>query len=36
MLKKFTHSEGKWKDEDLKESDLKIRESLRKYKAENK
>jgi endoglucanase len=33
MLKKSANSEGKWKDEDLKESGLKTREYLRKYNA---
>jgi endoglucanase len=31
MLKKSASSEGKWKDEDLKESGLKTRELLIKY-----
>ncbi|PBJ14499.1 glycoside hydrolase family 5 protein [Flavobacterium sp. ACN6] len=31
MLKKSAKSEGKWKDEDLKDSGLKVREYLRKY-----
>jgi endoglucanase len=31
ILKKSAKSEGKWKDEDLKESGLKVREFLRKY-----
>jgi endoglucanase len=31
MLKKSANSEGKWKDEDLKESGLKTREYLRFY-----
>lgn len=31
ILKKSANSEGKWKDEDLKESGLKVREYLRKY-----
>ncbi|MFD1602695.1 glycoside hydrolase family 5 protein [Flavobacterium artemisiae] len=34
ILKKSAKSEGKWKDEDLKESGLKIREYLRKYNRE--
>lgn len=35
MLKKSASSEGKWKDEDLKESGLKTREFLRKYNGKN-
>lgn len=31
ILKKTAKSEGKWKDEDLKESGLKVREFLKKY-----
>jgi len=31
ILKKSAKSEGKWQDEDLKESGLKVREYLRKY-----
>lgn len=31
VLKKSAKSEGKWKEEDLKESGLKVREFLRKY-----
>lgn len=31
ILKKSAKSDGKWKDEDLKESGLKVREFLRKY-----
>jgi endoglucanase len=31
ILKKSAKSEGKWKDEDLKESGIKVREFLRKY-----
>lgn len=31
MLKKSAKSEGKWKDEDLKDSGLKVREYLRQY-----
>ncbi|MEN2400493.1 glycoside hydrolase family 5 protein [Flavobacterium sp. MC2016-06] len=31
ILKKTAKSEGKWKDEDLKESGIKVREFLRKY-----
>jgi endoglucanase len=31
MLKKAAHSEGNWKDEDLKESGFKTREFLKKY-----
>lgn len=34
ILKKSAKSEGKWKDEDLKESGLKVREYLRKYNRE--
>lgn len=34
MLKKSAHSEGNWKEEDLKESGLKTRELLRKHNAE--
>lgn len=34
ILKKSANSEGKWKDEDLKESGIKIREYLRKYNKE--
>lgn len=34
MLKKSVSSEGKWKDEDLKESGIKVREYLRKYNKE--
>jgi len=36
MLKKSANSEGKWKDDDLKESGLKTRELLRKYNTEMK
>lgn len=35
ILKKSANSEGKWKDEDLKESGIKVREFLRKYNAED-
>ncbi|WP_348824510.1 glycoside hydrolase family 5 protein [Flavobacterium aestuarii] len=35
MLKKSADSEGKWKDEDLKESGMKTRELLRKYNGKN-
>ena len=35
ILKKSAKSEGKWKEEDLKESGLKIREFLKKYNTEN-
>ena len=35
MLKKSAHSDGNWKDEDLKESGLKTRELLRKYNGKN-
>ncbi|MNR69190.1 Endoglucanase precursor [compost metagenome] len=31
ILKKTAKSEGKWKDEDLKESGLKVREFLKRY-----
>lgn len=31
MLKKTAKSEGKWKDEDLKDSGIKVREYLKKY-----
>lgn len=31
ILKKSAKSEGKWKDEDIKESGIKVREFLRKY-----
>lgn len=31
ILKKSANSEGKWKDEDLKESGIKVREYLKKY-----
>jgi endoglucanase len=34
ILKKSAKSEGKWKDEDLKESGIKVREFLRKYNSE--
>lgn len=34
ILKKSAGSEGKWKDEDLKESGIKVREFLRKYNKE--
>ncbi|TDW48645.1 endoglucanase [Flavobacterium sp. 270] len=34
ILKKTAKSEGKWKDEDLKESGIKVREFLRKYNKE--
>ncbi|WP_433813203.1 glycoside hydrolase family 5 protein [Flavobacterium johnsoniae] len=34
ILKKSAKSEGKWKDEDLKESGIKVREFLRKYNQE--
>ncbi|UOG73722.1 glycoside hydrolase family 5 protein [Hymenobacter tibetensis] len=34
ILKKTAASTGKWKDEDLKESGLKVREYLRKYNVE--
>ncbi len=34
ILKKSASSEGKWKDEDLKESGIKVREYLRKYNKE--
>ncbi|KAF2517285.1 glycoside hydrolase family 5 protein [Flavobacterium foetidum] len=34
ILKKSAKSDGKWKDEDLKESGIKIREYLRKYNKE--
>lgn len=34
ILKKSANSEGKWKDEDLKDSGLKVREFLRKYNKE--
>ncbi len=34
ILKKSANSEGKWKDEDLKESGIKVREYLRKYNKE--
>lgn len=34
ILKKTANSEGKWKDEDLKESGIKVREYLRKYNKE--
>lgn len=34
ILKKSAKSEGKWKDEDLKESGIKVREYLRKYNKE--
>lgn len=33
VLKKTAKSEGKWKDEDLKESGIKVREYLRRYNA---
>jgi len=35
ILKKSANSEGKWKDEDLKESGIKVREFLIKYNAED-
>ena len=35
ILKKSANSEGRWKDEDLKESGIKVREFLRKYNAED-
>lgn len=35
ILKKSAKSEGKWKDEDLKESGIKVREFLRKYNTQN-
>lgn len=35
ILKKSAKSEGKWKDEDLKESGIKVREFLRKYNAKD-
>lgn len=34
ILKKTAKSEGKWKDEDLKESGLKVREFLKKYNSQ--
>ena len=34
ILNKSASSKGNWKDEDLKESGLKIREFLRKYNTE--
>lgn len=34
ILKKSAKSEGKWKEEDLKESGIKVRELLRKYNKE--
>ncbi|QSW87870.1 glycoside hydrolase family 5 protein [Flavobacterium endoglycinae] len=34
ILKKSAKSEGKWKEEDLKESGIKVREFLRKYNKE--
>ncbi|MBS7254447.1 glycoside hydrolase family 5 protein [Flavobacterium branchiicola] len=34
ILKKSAKSEGKWKDDDLKESGIKVREFLRKYNAQ--
>ncbi|MEP7092442.1 MAG: glycoside hydrolase family 5 protein [Flavobacterium sp.] len=34
ILKKTASSEGKWKDEDLKESGIKVRDFLRKYNSE--
>lgn len=34
ILKKSANSEGKWKDEDLKESGIKVREYLKKYNKE--
>ncbi|MDQ6531602.1 glycoside hydrolase family 5 protein [Flavobacterium sp. LHD-85] len=34
ILKKSAKSDGKWKDEDLKESGIKVREYLRKYNKE--
>lgn len=34
ILKRSAGSEGKWKDEDLKESGIKVREFLRKYNSE--
>jgi endoglucanase len=34
MLKKSANSEGKWKEQDLKESGLKTRELVRKYNAD--
>ncbi|OMQ11994.1 glycoside hydrolase family 5 protein [[Flexibacter] sp. ATCC 35103] len=34
ILKKFADSEGKWKEKDLKESGIKVREFLRKYNTE--
>lgn len=35
ILKKSAKSEGKWKDQDLKESGIKIREFLRKYNTQD-
>ncbi|WP_394773943.1 glycoside hydrolase family 5 protein [Flavobacterium sp.] len=35
ILKKSAKSEGKWKDQDLKESGIKVREFLRKYNTEH-
>ena len=35
ILKKSAKSEGKWKEEDLKESGIKVREFLRKYNAKD-
>ncbi len=35
ILKKSAKSEGKWKEEDLKESGIKVREFLRKYNNQN-
>jgi endoglucanase len=35
ILKKSAKSEGKWKEEDLKESGLKVREFLKKYNTQN-
>jgi len=35
ILKKSAKSEGKWKDEDLKESGIKVREFLRKYNTQD-
>ncbi|WPO79030.1 glycoside hydrolase family 5 protein [Flavobacterium sp. KACC 22761] len=34
ILKKSAKSEGKWKDEDLKQSGIKVREFLRKYNSQ--
>jgi endoglucanase len=35
ILKKSAKSEGKWKDQDLKESGIKVREFLRKYNTQD-